>query len=104
VNVKREFRKLTFARKLDVKRLQVTLSQTIHEARKNPPATPGTWRVESILIEGDRTTVVVSGNRTGLAAAAAALHEHTPNVHVSKASIKDVPLLRPALAAQSRSK
>lgn len=104
MNVKREFRKLTFSRQLDIKRLQVTLSQTMREARKHPPATPGTWRVESILIEDDRTTIVVSGNRAGLAAATAALHEQTTNVHVSKASLKDVPLLRPVLARQSRSK
>jgi hypothetical protein len=77
--------------------LRATLSRTMEEARNRPSTTASTWRVESILIEAERTTIVVSGNRAGLVAAATALKKHSTDVRVAKASVKDA---RPLLPAQ----
>lgn len=89
MNPRREFQKLKFGRKLDVKRLRAALSRTMREAFKNPSRGAAPARVESILIETNETTVFLSGNRRGLDAVAVALRGTFSDVHISKASQKD---------------
>src|SRR5438128_2004020 len=97
----RAFRRLTFGRKLDGKRLQAELSKTMREAVKNP-STAASARVESILIEADETTVVLSGNHAGLEAVTGALRSSLPYVTVSEARRDDA--MRPPRAAASPAK
>jgi hypothetical protein len=86
VNSKREFRKLKFGRKLDVKRLRAALSRTRREELKNPSPQAALVRVESILIKADETTVFLSGNRPGLDAVVVALRSTFSNIKTSEAS------------------
>lgn len=99
MNSGRKFRQITFGRKLDVKRLRAALSRTMREAMKNPSPKAAPARVESILIETDKTTVFLSGNRPGLNAVAVALRTSCSDVNISKASRDDV--VRPPRASAS---
>ena len=89
MNPRREFRKLRFDRKLDVKRLRAALTRTMREAMKNPLSGAALARVESILIEPNKTTIFLSGSRPGLEAVAKALRSTFSDVNISKASRND---------------
>ena len=91
---KREFLKVTFDRKLDVKRLQASLSQTMREVGAKPSPEGAPARVESVLIESNKTTVVLSGNRPGLDNVASALRSTFSYAKVSKPAKKKI-VLRP---------
>lgn len=93
MNTRREFRRLTFGRKLDEKRLQVALGQTIREMTKNPAPEAAPARLESILIEPKETTVYLSGNGPGLDAVATAVRNNFSGARISKARRADA--LRP---------
>jgi hypothetical protein len=85
----REFRQVNFGRRLDLKRLLAALSRATREVIKNPSPGAAWARVASILIESDRTTVVLSGNRAGLDAAATSLRGSFYDVKISKVSQGD---------------
>jgi glycerate-2-kinase len=89
MGVRREFRRVTFDRKLDVKRLQAILSQTMREAMKKPSPQAAPARVESILIQSGETTVYLSGNGAGLDAVAEVLRSQVSKVNISKATRAD---------------
>jgi hypothetical protein len=101
MDLRREFRRVTFDRKLDIKRLQAILSQTMREAMKNPSPQAALARVESIFIESERTTVYLSGNGAGLNAVSTALRTSYPKANISKATRADT--ARPPQASATRS-
>jgi hypothetical protein len=94
------FRQVTFARKLDVKRLRVALARTMRESMKNPSPSATLARVESVFIQADKTTVLLSGDPAGLNAVGVALHRSFPDANVSRASRRDV-MRRPRATASS---
>jgi hypothetical protein len=85
----REFRPVTFDRKLDVKRLQAVLSKTMREAAGDPSPDASLARPERIWIEADRTTVFLSGDAGGVEAVGAALRKTFPEAKLSMASRED---------------
>lgn len=89
METKREFRRITFDRKLDVKRLVATLARTTRHMAKDPTPDAGPARLESVLIEADKTTVYLSGNGAGLDAVATALYATARGAKVAKASRAD---------------
>ena len=97
---RREYSKVTFGRKLDVKRLQGALSRTMGEATRNPSPKAAPVRVESILIQTGETTVFLSGNRPGLDAVARALRKGFSDSTVSKAT-RDAARRPPRITAPS---
>jgi predicted ATP-dependent protease len=93
---KREFIKVTFDRKLYVKRLRAALSQTMSVVGANPSPEGAPSRVESVLMEKAKTTVVLSGNRHGLNAVASALQSSFSYAKVSKPAKKMFVILPPS--------
>jgi hypothetical protein len=89
MNPRRVFRKVTFGRKLDLRRLRAALSQTMREVMKDTPPKAVPVRLESILIETDKTTVFLSGNGPGLNAVAVALRRNFSDVRISNTSRDD---------------
>jgi hypothetical protein len=90
MNAEREFRQVTFGRGLSIQRLKAALARTTKDMMKNPGADAAPARVERVLVEGDQTTVYLSGNGAGLNAVAAALQRGFPEATVSTASPDDV--------------
>lgn len=85
----REFRRVTFDRRLDVKRLRAALARTMREIAKTAQPGGAAPRLESILIREGETTVYLSGNGPGLEAVATALRSSVPGSAVSKATRTD---------------
>ncbi len=83
MNSEREFRQVTFGRGLSVKRLWAALARTTKDMMKNPAADAAPARLERVLVEGDETTVFLSGNGPGLDAVAAALQRGFSDATVS---------------------
>jgi hypothetical protein len=100
MSTKREFRRVTFDRKLDVKRLRAALARSMRETAKDPKAEAAPPRLESVLIRAKETTVYLSGNGAGLDAVATALRSSVPGSKVSKASRADA--MRPPRDLQPR--
>jgi len=100
----RQFRRLKVARKLDVKRLQAALFQTMQEMAKNPASAGAPVRVESVLIEPQQTTVYLSGNSPGLGAVVNAVRSNYSDVKVSKARRADAIRFPPALSSRQSGK
>jgi hypothetical protein len=80
----REFRQLSFGRKLSMKDLRVLLAQVSRELVANHAADAWRSRVKSILFLKNDTTVVISGSGPGLNEVATALRRTNPEVKVSK--------------------
>lgn len=85
----RKFRQVKFGRKLDEKRLLATLSTTIRDIAKDPAPEAAPVRLESILIEEDKTTVHISGNGPGLDAFTGSLRKRHSKVKIAKSSRKN---------------
>jgi hypothetical protein len=85
VRTRREFRRITFGRRLEADRLRAVLSQTMRETAKEPAAEAAPARLESVLIEPHETTVYLSGTGAGLKAVAAALESHFSGTTITKA-------------------
>jgi hypothetical protein len=83
---KREFQRVIFGRKLDEKDLRALLHERMRVAMTRPAPKAAPIRVESILIEPDRTTICLSGNPAVLKAAAGLLKDRLPDVKISKVS------------------
>ncbi|HZD52905.1 MAG TPA: hypothetical protein VE175_07640 [Woeseiaceae bacterium] len=83
MSTRREYRRVAFGRKLDVKRLQATLAKVMREAGKDPAPEAAPARLESIVIEPKSTTVYLSGNDAGLSAVAAALRGTVEGTRIS---------------------
>lgn len=83
MHTRREFRRVVFSRKLDVKRLQAVLLRAMRATENDPAADAAPARLESILIEPKATTVYLSGNDAGLAAVATALRSSVPGTRIS---------------------
>ncbi len=97
----REFRQVKFGRKLDEKRLLVTLSTTIRDIAKDPAPEAAPVRLESVLVEKGQTTVHLSGNSAGLEAVTGSLRKRYSKVKIAKSSRKHA--LRPARTLSSPS-
>ena len=102
MRTKREFRRVTFGRKLDVKRLRSALSQTMRELAKDPTPTAAPARLESVLIEPKQTTVYLSGNGPGLNAVATAVRSRFSGAKISKARRVDVMSPPPELRSRNK--
>lgn len=104
MSTRREFRRVVFGRKLDVKRLQATLAKAMRETAKGaaPEAAPA--RLESILIEPTTTTVYLSGNDAGLDAVAAALRGTVEGTRMSTSTRAQARRMPRALRARKKSK
>jgi hypothetical protein len=89
MKMRREFRRITFGRRLEANRLRVVLSQTMRETAKEPAPEAAPARLESVLIEPQETTVYLSGSDAALNALAAALISHSPGATISKARPAD---------------
>ncbi len=100
MSTRREFRRVTFGRKLDVKRLRSALSQTMREMAKDPAPEAAPARLESVLIQPNETTVYLSGNGAGLNAVAAAVGSRFSGAKVARARRVDV--MRPPADLRSR--
>jgi hypothetical protein len=85
----REFRRLTFDRKLDVKRLQAALARAMRETATDPVPEAAPARLESVLIEPQGTTVYLSGNGPGLDAVAKAVRATVPGARIARAKRAD---------------
>ncbi|MGH7516134.1 MAG: hypothetical protein ACREOC_01510 [Gemmatimonadales bacterium] len=90
MNSEREFRQVTFGRGLSVKRLQAALARTTKDMMKDPAADAAPARVERVLVEGEETTVFLSGNGPGLDAVAAAVRRAFSDATVSTVYRGDV--------------
>ena len=104
MSTRREFRRVAFGRKLDVKRLHATLARTMRETAKDPAPEAAPARLESILIEAKATTVYLSGNDAGLDAVAAALRGTVPGTRISTVSRAEARRTPPALRPRKRGK
>lgn len=89
MNSRRQFRRVTFGRKLDVKRLRAALARTMREMAKDPAPEAAPARLESVLIEPGETTVYLSGNGPGLDAVAKAVLSDLSGVKVTRARRAD---------------
>jgi hypothetical protein len=74
----RQFRRVTFGRRLDVQQLQAALSHTMVEMAKDPAPEAAPVRLEGVLVEPQQTTVYLSGNGPGLDAVAVQLGGASP--------------------------
>jgi hypothetical protein len=104
MSTRREFRRVAFGRKLDVKQLQATLAKAMRETAKNPASGAAPARLESILIEPKATTVYLSGNDTGLDAVAAALRGSVGGTRISTATLAQARRMPRALRPKKQSK
>jgi hypothetical protein len=104
MSTRREFRRVAFGRKLDVKRLQATLARAMRETAQDPAPEAAPARLESILIEANATTVYLSGNDAGLDAVATALRGSVPGVRTSTASRADARRMPRALRPRKQGK
>ena len=89
MKISREFRRLTFSRKLEAKQLQVILRNTMEEVESNIASGVGLARLESVLITPKETTVCISGNRAGLDAIGKAVRGQIAGTKVAKARQAD---------------
>jgi hypothetical protein len=104
METRREYRRIKFGRKLDVKRLRSLLARTMRETSKNPVSEEAPVRLESVFIEQKATTVYLSGNEVGLDAVAAALRSGKADARTSKVSRDDARQIPRALSRKQRSK
>lgn len=102
METRREYRRLKFGRKLDVKRLQSLLARTIRETSKDPASEAAPVRLESVFIEPKATTVYLSGSEIGLDAVAAALRGGKAEARTSKVSRDDARHIPRALTRKKR--
>ena len=89
MSANREFQRVTFGKKVDVKRLQAVLAKIMKETAKCPEAEAAPVRLESVLIEPEETTVHLSGNGPGLKVVAQAVKEKVTGSKVAKARRSD---------------
>ena len=94
----REYRRIEFSRKLDVKRLQAVLSKAMRQFAKSPPPDAAPARVEGFRVESDKTTVFLSGNGGGLEAVSRLVGTRFPDARVTSASRSDALRLGPRVA------
>jgi hypothetical protein len=85
----RQFRRVTFGRRLDVQQLQAALSRTMVEMAKDPAPEGAPVRMEGVIVEPQQTTVYLSGNGPGLDAVARAARRSFTDAKVSKARRAD---------------
>jgi hypothetical protein len=100
MRAQRQFRRLTVARKLDVKGLRAALSQTMEEMVQKPAPEAAPVRLEGVLIEPQQTTVYLSGNGPGLDAVVNAVRTNFSDAKVSKARRADAMRLPRALSSR----
>lgn len=89
MDAKRDFRRVTFGRRLDVKRLRAVLRRAMREMAKDPMSGAAPTRLESVLIEPGDTTVYLSGNGPGLDAVARVVRSDFTGARVSGARRAD---------------
>jgi hypothetical protein len=92
---RREFLKIKLDHQLDLKSLKSALSKTMSVVMANPSLKASPTRMESMLIENNKTTIVLSGNLDGLKAASLALRSSFPGIKISRPTTKRVVLQPP---------
>lgn len=99
---RREYRRVTFARKLDVKQLRAALARTMRQIAKDPTSAAAPARLESILVEPNQTVVYLSGNSPGLDAVAKGVRSSLTGAKIGRAERADARRLPRTLTSKAK--
>ncbi len=99
---RREYRRVTFDRKLDAKQLRAALARAMRQVAKDPTSAAAPARLESILVEPNQTVVYLSGNSPGLDAVAKGVRGSLAGAKVGRAERAEARRPPRALTSKAR--